>query len=69
MKLRFIASVVLAAASAGAIAMAPIAAADSNVKQNPGNAEIVATPGAAAHEAAQIQEPFGGSGSALIFHH
>jgi hypothetical protein len=69
MKLRFIASVVLAAASAGAFAMAPIAAADSNVKQNPGNAQLTATPGAAAHEAAQIQQPFGGNGTALIFHH
>jgi hypothetical protein len=69
MKLRYIASVVLAAASAGAIVMAPLAAADSNVQQHPGNVQLTATPGAAAQEAAQIQQPFGGNGTALLFHH
>lgn len=69
MKLPYVATIVVSTASAAAIAMAPLAAADSTVHQKPGNAEITATPGEAAHEAAQIQEPFGGSGSALIFHH
>ena len=69
MKLRYIASIVLATASAAAIAMAPLAAADSSVQQNPGNAQITATPGPAAQEAAQNQQPFGGDGTALLFHH
>jgi hypothetical protein len=69
MKLRYIASIVLATASAAAIAMAPLAAADASVQQNPGNAQITATPGPAAQEAAQNQQPFGGNGTALLFHH
>jgi hypothetical protein len=68
MKLRIVASLAIAA-SAAAIGLAPIAAADSNVHQGPGNVEVTATPGAAAHEAAQNQLPFGGDAGALIFHH
>jgi hypothetical protein len=68
MKLRIAASLAIAA-SAAAIGLAPIAAADSNVNQSPGNVEVTATPGQAAHEAAQNQQPFGGDAGALIFHH
>jgi hypothetical protein len=68
MKLRIVAPLVFAA-SAAAIGLAPIAAADATVNQSPGNAEIVATPGAAAHEAAQNQQPFGGDQGALLYHH
>jgi hypothetical protein len=38
------------------------------VHQSPGNAEITATPGGAAQEAAQNQQPFGGDSGALLFH-
>ena len=68
MKLRHFAPLAIAA-SAAAIALAPIASADATVQQHPGNAQITATPGAAAQEAAQNQQPFGGSPNALIFHH
>ena len=68
MKLRRVAPLAIAA-SAAAIALAPIASADVTVNQHPGNAEITVTPGAATHEAAQNQQPFGGSSGALIFHH
>ena len=68
MKLRYVAPLAIAA-SATAIGLAPIAAADVNVQQSPGNAQITATPGAAAHEAAQSQQPFGGDTNALLFHH
>jgi hypothetical protein len=68
MKLRYVAPLALAA-SAAAIGLAPIAAADASVHQSPGNAEVVATPGAASQEAAQNQQPFGGDMGALIFHH
>ena len=57
------------AASAAAIGLSPIASADATVHQNNGNAEVTATPGQAAHEAAQQQQPFGGAQGALIFHH
>ena len=68
MKLRIVAPLALAA-TAAAIGFAPIAAADTSVHQNQGNAEITATPGSAATEAAQLQQPFGGDSGALIFHH
>jgi hypothetical protein len=67
-KLRYVASLAIAA-SAAAIGLAPIAAADATVHQSPGNAEITAAPGAAAQEAAQNQQPFGGNSGALLFHH
>jgi hypothetical protein len=68
MKLRYVAPLAIAA-SAAAIGLAPIAAADATVHQSPGNAQITATPGPAAQEAAQNQQPFGGYSGALIFHH
>jgi hypothetical protein len=68
MNLQYVAPLVIAA-SAAAIGLAPIAAADATVHQSPGNAEITATPGAAAQEAAQNQQPFGGDSGALLFHH
>jgi hypothetical protein len=68
MKLRYVAPLAIAA-SAAAIGLAPIAAADTTVQQSPGNAQITATPGAAAQEAAQNQQPFGGDSGALLFHH
>jgi hypothetical protein len=68
MKVRYIASLA-AAASAAAIGLAPLASADVSVHQTQGNAQLTATPGAAAHEAAQNQQPFGGDGGALLFHH
>jgi hypothetical protein len=68
MKLRHVAPLAIAA-SAAAIALAPIAAADTSVVQSPGNAQITATPGAAAQEAAQNQQPFGGDSGALLYHH
>ena len=69
-KIRIIAPLVMAA-TAAAIGLAPLAAADSNVVQTPGNAEITATPGAAALQAGQLQYPwFGyGYGGGLLFHH
>jgi hypothetical protein len=69
MKLRIVVASMAIAASAATIGLAPIAAADPNVHQNPGNVQVTATPGAAAHEAAQNQQPFGGNSGALIFHH
>jgi hypothetical protein len=68
MKLRYVAPLAIAA-SAAAIGLAPIAAADATVHQSPGNAEITATPGAAAQQAAQNQQPFGGDSGALLYHH
>ena len=68
MKLRYVAPLAIAAAAA-AIGWAPIAAADATVQQSPGNAQITATPGAAAQQAAQQQQPFGGDLGALVFHH
>jgi hypothetical protein len=67
MKLRHIAPLAIAA-SAAAIGLAPIASADANVQQSPGNAQVTATPGEAAQQAAQNQMPFGGDSSALLFH-
>jgi hypothetical protein len=67
MNLRYIAPLAIAA-TAAAIGLAPIAAADSTVQQSPGNAQITATPGEASQEAAQVQQPFGGDEGALLFH-
>jgi hypothetical protein len=68
MKQRYVEALAIAA-SAAAIGLAPIAAADATVQQSPGNAQITATPGAAAQQAAQQQQPFGGDIGALLFHH
>jgi hypothetical protein len=68
MKLRYVAPLAIAA-SAAAIGLAPIASADVSVHQTEGNAQVTASPGAAAHEAAQNQQPFGGDAGALLFHH
>ena len=68
MRLRHVAPLAIAA-SAAAIALAPIASADVSVQQHPGNAQVTATPGQAAREAAQNQQPFGGDMGALLFHH
>lgn len=59
----------LAIAASAAIGLAPIAAADVSMQQSPGNAQVTATPGAAAQHAAQQQQPFGGDVGALLFHH
>ena len=59
----------LAIAASAAIGLAPIASADVSVHQSPGNAQVTATPGAAAQQAAQQQQPFGGDVGALLFHH
>ena len=57
------------AASAAAIALAPIASADVTVEQNPGNVQVEATPGAAALQAGEDQMPFGVSfGGGPEFH-
>ena len=68
MKLRYVAPLAIAA-SAAAIGLTPIASADVSVQQTPGNAQVTASPGAAAQHAAQQQLPFGGDLGALIFHH
>ena len=68
MKSRYLTTLAIAA-SAAAIGLAPIASADTTVHQTPGNAEVTATPGAAAQEAGQLQLPFGGNTDALLFHH
>ena len=67
MKLSHVAPLVIAASAA--IGLAPIASADVSVQQSPGNAQVTATPGAAAQQAAQQQQPFGGDVGALLFHH
>jgi hypothetical protein len=69
MKLRHVAPLAIAAAAAAVLGLAPIASADVSVQQSPGNAQLTATPGAAANEAAQNQMPFGGDSGALLFHH
>ena len=77
MKLRIIAAVGMAG-TAMAIGFAPIAAAASpsstittstSVRSHEGNAEITVEPGVSSQRAAQLQQPFGGAGNALIFHH
>ena len=47
------------AASATAIALAPVASADVTVEQTPGNVQVEATPGVAALQAGEDQMPFG----------
>jgi hypothetical protein len=69
MKMRFIAAPLAIAASAAAVGFAPAALADATVQQNNGNAQITATPGQSAHNAAQLQQPFGGNPTALLYHH
>ena len=77
--IRIVAPLAMAAAAA-AIGLAPIAAAaptatmepvGSSVVQSPGNAQVTATPGAAAQQAGQLQYPFFGYGygGGLLFHH
>jgi hypothetical protein len=51
------------------LGVAPAAWADTTVVQSPGNAQISVSPGPAAGQAAQLQQPFGGYGTALLFHH
>ena len=68
MELRYVAPLAIAA-SAAAIGLTPIASADVSVQQTPGNAQVTASPGAAAQHAAQQQLPFGGDMGALLFHH
>jgi hypothetical protein len=77
MKIRFIAPLAMTA-TAAVLGFAPIAAAaptamnagTASVVQEPGNAQITATPGPAAQEAAQQQYPFFGYGyeGGLLFH-
>ncbi|MGB8403749.1 MAG: hypothetical protein WCE30_06675 [Mycobacterium sp.] len=64
----------IASAAAVAIAVAPVAGAATfatgeQVTQTTDNVQIVATPGGAAQQAAQLQQPFGGDTGALLFHH
>jgi hypothetical protein len=68
MKLLCVAPLAIAA-SAAVLGLAPIASADVNVQQSPGNAQLTATPGSASREAAQNQMPFGGDSGALLYHH
>ena len=51
------------------LGLAPIASADVTVHQSSGNAQVTATPGVEAQQAAQQQLPFGGDLGALLFHH
>jgi len=72
-KASHIAPLVAIGAAAVAIAAAPLASATTSVNgttngANTGNAQISVSPGAAAQEAAQLQQPFGGDSGALIFH-
>ena len=67
MKLSHVAPMTIAASAA--IGLAPITSADVSVQQSPGNPQVTATPGAAAQQAAQQQQPFGGDVDALLFHH
>jgi hypothetical protein len=70
MKARHLVSVTIAvAASTAAMGLAPTALAENSVQQNAGNAQIVATPGPAAQQASELQQPFYGDIDALIFHH
>ena len=76
-KMNRIAPLLAVGAAAVAIAAAPLAAAvptgttngTGSANQSPGNVEITAVPGQSAHNAAQLQQPFGGDMDALIFHH
>ena len=55
--------------SAALLVVGIVGAADATVQQSQGNAQITATPGAAAQQAEQQQQPFGGDIGALLFHH
>jgi hypothetical protein len=68
MKLRYIAPLVIACAAA-AIGLTPNASADATVQQNPGNAQVTATPGPTAQHAVDQQLPFSGVLGALLFRH
>ena len=73
-KMNRIVPLVAAGAAAVALAAAPTAAATtvaagSGANQSSGNVQITTAPGAAAQEAAQLQQPFGGDMGALLFHH
>ena len=77
---RIIAALAMAGA-AGAVALAPTAAAaptgtqttntgGATVVETPGNSEVTALPGAAAVQAGQLQYPFFGYGvPGIVFHH
>lgn len=69
MKTNFIITAVGAALIGLAAITAPIASADASVVSTPGNVQVVATPGAAAAQAAVEQQPFYGDETALLFHH
>ena len=81
MKSRIIATLAMAAA-AGAIGLAPVAAAaptgtvtdtgGATIVQRPGNAQITATPGLTALQAGQFQYPYygyGDGGPGPVWHH
>jgi hypothetical protein len=77
MKLGVIATLAIGSAAA-AIGFSPLAAAapggttnsnNTSVQQHPGNTEITVQPGLSSLQAAQLQQPFGGTSNALIFHH
>ena len=63
------ATLIASGLTAAVLGFAPIASADVTVQQSPGNAQVTASPGAAAQHAAQQQLPFGGDLGALLFHH
>ena len=77
---RFIATLAMAGA-AGAIVLAPVAAAaptgtqttntgGATIVQSPGNSQVTVQPGAAAVQAGQLQYPFFGYGvPGIAFHH
>ena len=65
--MKVVASAIIAATAAAAIGLAPVALADATVS-TPGNAQIVATPGPSAQNAANLQQPFGGDSAALLYH-
>ena len=76
MKLRFIVPAAMAA-TAAAIALAPLAAAaptgttnngGATVVQSPGNAQVITQPGQSASRAGQLQYPFSGL-TPLEIHH
>jgi hypothetical protein len=78
---RVIATLAMAAAAAGGIALAPVAAAaptgvtstntgNATVVQSPGNVQVTAQPGAAAVQAGPLQYPVFGYGvPGIAFHH
>ena len=77
MKLGVIATLAIGG-TAAAIGFAPLAMAapsgttnsnNTSVQHHPGNTEITVQPGLSSLQAAELQQPFGGMGNALIFHH